>query len=159
MRVPRVADEKTMLAAWLDAHRATLLEKVAGVTEEQARWSPVPSGTSLFGLVSHLTATERWWFSKVAGGLDVELPWTDDNPEADWQGLPGATFADVVAAYEAECERSREVFAGLSLDAVSGPPEPGCSVRWVAIHMVEETARHNGHVDIVRELIDGVVGV
>ncbi len=154
-----VADEKTTLGAFLDAYRATLVRKAAGLTDEQARWSPVPSGTSLFGLLSHLTYAERWWFSKIVAGLDVELPWTDDgHPDVDWHGAPGATLADVVAAYEQECARSREVYAAADLDTVLTGEEAGRSVRWVVVHMVEETARHAGHADVIRELVDGSTG-
>lgn len=156
---PHAADEKTTLAAFLDHYRATLLTKVEGLTEEQARWSPVPSGTSLFGLVAHLAIVERWWFAKVVADLDVALPWTDDgDPDVDWRGPDGATLADVVALYEEECARSREILAGADLDTVVTVDEGERSVRWIVVHMVEETARHAGHADIVREQLDAVSG-
>lgn len=156
---PFAADEKTTLAAYLDYHRATLLRKVAGLTDEQARWSPVPSGTSLFGLVSHLTGVERWWFASVIAGLDVAFPWRDDDPDADWRGPDGATLAEVVTAYEAECARSREVYAAADLDTVvTEGPRAGRNVRYVVVHMIEETARHNGHADLLREQLDGGTG-
>jgi uncharacterized damage-inducible protein DinB len=153
----RDADERTGLVMNLDYQRATLLSKVAGLTEEQARWSPVPSGTSLFGLVAHLTSVERWWFARCVGNLDVEFPWTDEDPDADWRGPEGATLDSIVADYERECARSNEVLAAASLDARS-VERPRCTVRGIALHMVEETARHNGHADILRELIDGTTG-
>ena len=155
---PLAADEKTTLAAYLDYHRATLLRKVAGLTDEQAKWSPVPSGTSLFGLVAHLTSVERWWFAKVIAGLDVELAWSDDDPDADWRGPDSATLADVVDAYEQECARSREVLAAADLDTVVEGPRAGRNVRYVVVHMIEETARHNGHADLLREQLDGGTG-
>lgn len=159
---PKTGDERATLTAYLDYHRETLVAKVAGLSDDDAKRTPLPSGTSLWGLVSHLTYVERWWFAVVVGGLDVELPWTDDgDPDVDWHPADGATLAGLVAAYEAECARSREVLAAADLDAVVTPPddrEPR-SVRWVLAHMVEETARHNGHADVLRELLDGAVGV
>ena len=154
-----VADEKTTLAVFLDHYRATMLTKVEGLTEEQARWSPVASGTSLFGLVAHLAIVERWWFAKVVAGLDVELPWTDDgDPDIDWRGPDGATLTDVVALYEEECARSREILAGADLDTVVTVDEGERSARWIVVHMVEETARHAGHADIIREQLDAASG-
>ena len=156
---PFVAGEKEMLGAWLDYHRATLLRKVEGLTDAQAKFSPVPSGTSLFGLVTHLQDVERWWFARCVGGLDVTFPWSEEDPDADWRGPDGATLADVVAMYEKECARSREIYAAADLDAVVDVGRHGDrSVRWIVTHMVEEIARHNGHADLLRELVDGSVG-
>jgi uncharacterized damage-inducible protein DinB len=157
---PKIADEKTTLLAYLDYHRATLLQKVTGLSDAQAKASPVPSGTSLFGLVAHLTMVERWWFSAVVGDIDMTFPWNDADPDADWAGPPGATLADVVALYEDECERSRVVTAGVDLDALTGTRHASHerTVRDVVVHMIEETARHNGHADLLRELADGSVG-
>ena len=158
---PYVADEKTMLGTYLDRQRATLLRKIEGLTDEQARFSPVPTGTSLLGLVTHLADVERFWFAYWVGGQDVTFSWNDDDPDADWRPPEGALLASLVAAYEQECERSREVYASADLDAVVGPYDDrdARSVRWIVVHMIEETARHNGHADILRELIDGSVGV
>ena len=155
---PYAADEKAMLTAFLDYQRATMARKVAGLTEEQARWSPVPSGTSLFGLLAHLVTVERWWLTRVTAGVDAAFPWTDDDPDADWRGEEYATVADVVRAYEEECARSNAVIAGADLDAFGHPPRADRTVRWILVHMVEETARHAGHADVIRELADGAVG-
>lgn len=155
---PYAADEKTMLTAFLDYQRATMVRKAEGLTDAQARWSPVGSGTSLFGLLAHLVAVERWWFVKVVAGEDVALPWSREDPDADWRGAEYATLADVVAAYEQACARSNEIARATDLDATGHPPRPLVTLRWVLVHMVEETARHAGHADIVREQLDGVVG-
>ena len=159
---PFFAGEKAMLGDWLDFHRATLVTKVAGLSDEQARFSPVPTGTSLFGIVTHLADVERWWFAKWVGRLDVTFTWSHEDPDADWRGPVGATLADAVALYEQECERSRALYADADLDAVVASPDPVYAdrgVRWIVTHMIEETARHNGHADLLRELIDGAVGV
>jgi uncharacterized damage-inducible protein DinB len=158
---PHRADEKTTLLAYLDYHRATLLQKVSGITDEQAKSSPVSSGTSLWGLVAHLTMVERWWFTAVVADAEhVEFPWSDDDPDADWRGPEGATLATLVADYEAECERSRQVMRDVELDTACSTRRArhGWSVRSVVVHMIEETARHNGHADLLRELVDGAVG-
>jgi len=158
---PKTADEKTALLAYLDYHRATLVTKVDGVTDDQAKWSPVPSGTSMFGLVAHLTMVERWWFTAVmADAENVVFPWTDEDPDADWRGPDGATVADVVKAYEDECARSREVTSTVDLDAPMSTRRARHprNARDIVIHMIEETARHNGHADILREMVDGAVG-
>jgi uncharacterized damage-inducible protein DinB len=153
---PFTADERTMIEAYLDLQRQTLPMKVAGVSDEQARRSPVGSGTSLLGLVTHLAYVERFWFSACVGGLDVEFPPDDDDADIDWHlDMP---LADAVAFYEAECERSRAVAATRSLDDLTVGERPGRSLRWVILHMIEETARHLGHVDVLRELADGSVG-
>jgi len=151
-------DERTTLFDYLDHHRKTLVRKVEGLTDEQAKSTPV--SISLFGLLGHMTMVERYWFTEVVAGLDADFPWTDDDPDADWRGPEGATLAEMVAVYEAECERSRAIMTGVDLDRVVTHPERGgMNVRNVVVHMVEETARHNGHADILRELVDGSVGV
>lgn len=162
-------DERTIVSQYLDYHRATLLMKVEGLTEEQARYSPVRSGTSLLGLVRHLAECERWWFRRCAAGEDVDPIYSDEaDPDRDWHPGPDDTLAEAIATYQAECERSRQIVASApSLDAVtplassgSEPTHPrrNQNLRWILAHMVEETARHNGHADIIREMIDGMTG-
>ena len=156
----RTADERTMLTRFLDEYRDTIVRKVEGLTDEQARTSPVT--IHLAGLVSHLLYVERFWFTVVVDGVaDAELPWDDDtadaDPDVDWK--PAEPLADLVAAYREECRRSNEILARHDLDRVMGTgPRPDCSVRWILVHMIEETARHAGHADILRELLDGAVG-
>src|SRR4051812_48067035 len=94
---PKSADEKTMLSAYLDYHRATLVMKVAGLTDEQAKFSPVPSGTSLVGLLTHLRWVEQWWFTAViADEDDAWFPWSDDDPDGDWRVPSDATVASLL---------------------------------------------------------------
>ena len=147
-----------MLLGFLDLYRATIVRKAEGLSDERAKWSPVASGTSLFGIVSHLTYAERFWFSQVVAGLDVELPWDDDDPDADpdvdWRGAPGATLADVVRGYEEEGARSRAILEAADFEQLCDTGESHVSVRWVALHLLEEIARHAGHADIIREQLD-----
>jgi uncharacterized damage-inducible protein DinB len=159
---PDTGGEREMLAGFLDFHRATLLWKLEGLDDEQVRRAMVPSGTSLLGLVKHLAYVERSWFQSVWAGQEVTFPWTREDPDADWRIEPDETTEDVIALYNGECDRSREIVAqGSPLEEiVQHPrrPEWKMSRRWILIHMIEETARHVGHADILREQLDGATG-
>ena len=148
------ADEKTTLTAFLDYLRDAVAAKVTGLTDEQARTPGVPSGTSLLGLVKHLTAVELNWFVWTYAGADVPL-WDD-------QSAPVEPAARLLAEYRAAVARCNGIIAGCpDLDrpgARSLRETPPPSMRWILVHMIEETARHAGHADILREQIDGSVG-
>jgi uncharacterized damage-inducible protein DinB len=158
---PLLGDETETLAGFLDYHRATLLWKLEGLDDEQLRRAMVPSGTSLLGLVKHLAYVERSWFQGVWAGQEVSFPWTKEDPDADWRIEPDETTGDVLALYDGECDRSREIVAAASSldEAVVHPRwKEEVSRRWILVHMIEETARHVGHADILREQLDGAVG-
>ncbi len=147
------ADEKSMFRNFLDFYRETMVMKIEGLDEQQARWTPTEQANSLLTLLVHLTGVEMGWFQGVIAGRTFER-----DREAEFKALDAKTVSEVVAAYRAECARSNEVLEAVdSLDAPC-PGEKGYSVRWVLAHMLEETARHAGHADITRELIDGTVG-
>ena len=135
-------------------------ELVRGVSEEDARRSPVPTGTNLGGLIKHLRWVELGGFAQQIGQIPAaELPtppWTDANPEADLRLEPDEKLDDVIDAYQAECARSREIAAQHSLDFI--PPGGELTLRWVYLHLILETGRHAGHADILREMIDRTVG-
>ena len=148
------------LGRYLDVYRDVVRWKVGGVDLEAAKRPMVPSGTSLLGVVKHLAYVERWWFQSVIAGDDVDFPdWGTDDPDADFRITDEETVESVLAFYDGECERSRQILAGLddpdSLRSVNGED---LSVRRILVHMVEEVARHAGHMDILRELIDGATG-
>jgi uncharacterized damage-inducible protein DinB len=158
---PGIAGPLEMTSNFHRFLRETLIWKCTGLTEEQLRWSPVPSGTSLLGLLKHSVFVERGWISRYIGGLDVDPGWTRDDPDADWRIEPGETFESIRALYHAEAARSGEVLQGVSWDDV--PPDPTgrnrtLSVGWILTHMVEEVGRHCGHADLIRELVDGQTG-
>ena len=159
---PYLGDETETLAGFLDFHRATLLWKLEGLDDEQLRRAMVPSGTSLLGLVKHLAYVERSWFQGVWAGQEVSFPWTKEDPDADWRIEPGESTGDILALYNGECDRSREIVAATSsLDEVVEHPRHRdwkMNRRWILTHMVEETARHVGHADILREQLDGATG-
>jgi uncharacterized damage-inducible protein DinB len=157
---PLAADERTALGSWLDFHRATVrlkCERVA-VTDERRRVLP-STGTTLAGVVSHLRWVEYFWFEVVMLGGPDDGPWSATEPDADFFPAPDVPLAQLLDEYDAQCARSRAVTAALDLDAVGkSDARAGTTLRWVLLHMIEETARHNGHLDAVRELLDGVTG-
>ncbi len=155
------------LLAFLAAQRNAVLSIVAGLDEEAWHRSVVPSGWTPAGLVEHLGGAEWHWFQGVVAGADPELPGDLDETPYD----PTAAFVsdlpspEVIGFYRDQCARSDEVLAVTPLSAtprgkhgVPGQDEPP-DVRWVVLHMIEETARHAGHLDIARELIDGRTGL
>jgi uncharacterized damage-inducible protein DinB len=158
---PRVAGERESLEAWLDYHRSTLLGKCAGLDRDQLRRRPVASSTlSLHGLVRHMAMVERWWFEVNARGRAVELPfWRKDNRDGDFDDVDGADAETDFAAYLRAVEDARAAVADLSLDHVFRTRRGNdMDLRWVYVHMIEEYARHNGHADLLREVVDGTTG-
>jgi uncharacterized damage-inducible protein DinB len=159
---PLVAQERGMLDAWLDYHRATLAVKCEGLTDDQLRARAVPpSSLSLLGLVRHMGEVERSWFRRVLGGEQAPPRYySDENPDGDFDDVAGAGVAEAFGYWRDECAHARErVAAAPSLD-VTGTGRRGerYSLRWIMVHMIEEYARHNGHADLLRERIDGAVG-
>lgn len=145
------ADERTILEAFLDEQRAELVRKVRGVGEEDARARLVASATTLAGLVKHLCVLSldevprhRW-------------PWPfDAGPDAGFWPAACDTLEALIAEYEHACERSRERASLFALDhVVPNHHHERVSLRWIYAHMIEETARHAGHADILREQLDG----
>jgi uncharacterized damage-inducible protein DinB len=161
------ADERTTLAQYLDYHRATLVTKVEGLTQQQLATRLPSSSLTLGGLVKHMALVEDSWFQDDFLGLSLPAPFTDIDWDADpdWEFRTAADDSpeELLALYAAACERSRAVVAAAdSLDALSVAEsrrgEGHFSLRWIIVHMIEETARHNGHADLIRESIDGVTG-
>jgi len=155
---PYEGDERTLLNAWLEYHRATLAIKCEGLTHDQLRLRSVPpSELSLLGLVRHMAEVENNWFRFWLGG---------DGPVYRWEGeedfaVDGADVAEAFDYWQAECENARQVVARFtSLDDVGAGQAKGAgiSLRWTLQHMIEEYARHNGHADLLREAIDGTTG-
>jgi hypothetical protein len=146
------ADEKATLLGFLDYLRGSIAAKVADVPEPQVRTAGVSSGTSLLGLVKHLTLVERFFF------LGEPFP----SMRRSMQPTRAETVDGLLAAYRRAAEEATEVvetWADLTLDAPRPPGRGGPpSRRWVLVHMIEETARHAGHADILREQIDGSTG-
>jgi hypothetical protein len=155
---PYEGDERMLLVAWLEFHRATLALKCEGLSPEQLRTHSVPPSTlSLLGLVRHMAEVENNWFRWWLAG---------DGPTARWEGdedfaVDDADVEEAFTYWRDECNNARSVLSRFdSLDDVGAGQTTGAgiSVRWTLIHMIEEYARHNGHADLLREAIDGTTG-
>ncbi|WP_412541400.1 DinB family protein [Longispora sp. K20-0274] len=159
---PRPADERASLDGWLDFHREVLLAKCSGLTGEQLVRRPVASSDlSLLGLVRHLAEVERIWFQYRFAGEDVgPLYQADDGSDGAFVSADPATAEADFATFAAEIEACRRTTAGRPLDEAFtfGQRHTPCDLRWVYVHLIEEYARHNGHADLIRELVDGSTG-
>ena len=151
---PRLAgDELETLQALLQYQRDSLVKKVSGVSEDGARQSPVASGTNLLWLVKHMARAESLWVLQRFAGQD---PVIDDDAVG-----PEDTLASAVAEYRETWQRTNAVVvAAPSLDEAGRnlDDDVPANLRWVLMHLLEETARHAGHADVLRELIDGTTG-
>lgn len=159
---PFIADERLMLANWLDWHRQTLEVKCQGLSQAQLRERSVPpSDLSLLGLVRHMASVEWAWFRYTLEGSEVpDSIKSADDPHADFSQVETASVEEAFALWRAEIAHAREVSASLDLEAIGKRQRHGedCSHRWVLVHMIEEYARHNGHADLLRQRIDGATG-
>lgn len=157
---PRRGPGKEMLLAMLDKNRAIMVWKLEGLTREEVTRPVVTSGTSLLGMVKHLAFVERWWFDDFFAGNEVEYPWTEGDPDADFRIEDDETIDDIIALYTEAIARSTEIAADAQMDDLSVRERNGdrFALRWIVAHMIEETARHAGHADITRELIDETTG-
>ena len=121
-----------------------------------------PTGMSALGVVKHLGWVERGWFRETFAGEDVEAIDVDGDNSAEFAISRGDTIESVLDFYRTEVEESRRIFGTApSLDTLSAKETPyreHVSLRWIMVHMLEETARHAGHLDLMREEIDGQVG-
>jgi uncharacterized damage-inducible protein DinB len=157
----KVLPEREMLEAWLEFHRTTLLLKCEGLDDEARKARPVGTSLlSLHGLVRHVAEVERNWFQRVlARDASAGPIWFDPEvDDSELVPLDDAVWEEDVARWRAECETSRRVAAAHDLDDTGLRHGNPTSLRWIYVHMVEEYARHNGHADLLRELVDGQVG-
>jgi len=145
--------EVEQLRATLDGLRAGVLKKLAGLSDEDARRSTVDSGTNLAGLVQHLTFVESLWLEEIAAGGKAARG--DRSMRVD----PSVPLRVLRAEYRAACAASNQVIAAIG-DADASVTRNGKTrdLRWVLLAVIEETARHAGHADIIREQIDGQTG-
>ncbi|MFE6483121.1 DinB family protein [Streptomyces sp. NPDC057757] len=158
VHVPYTGGEKESLHACLDRHRNAVLWKLEGLDDERLRRPMTPSGTSLLGLVKHLGSVEYGWF-RTAFGHETEPLWFDPFAGEDMSADQGETTAQIVDFYgRARAAADRTITEGSLDDLGTSWNGATVSLRWVLIRVVEETARHAGHMDILRELIDGTAG-
>jgi uncharacterized damage-inducible protein DinB len=153
--------EREMLEGWLEYHRTTLLFKCEGLSDTARKSRPVPtSKLSLHGLVRHMAEVERNWFRRtLLRQADAGPIWYDPAEEdSELVPLDDADWTADLDVWKAECQSGRAAAASCTLDHVGLRRGEPCSLRWIYNHMIEEYARHNGHADLIRELVDGSVG-
>ncbi|MFD6231556.1 DinB family protein [Streptomyces sp. NPDC060232] len=168
MPTPRIrpdytADERTQLLGWLDMQRSIIRWKCEGLSEEAAHRPVLPSSPLMTaaGLVSHMRWVEHCWFEVILLDRPADAnPQFGEAEDADMQ-VDGIPLDRLLEEYDRQCAVSNEIVASLSLDDTGRNTEfkaGAASVRWVLLHMIEETARHAGHMDAIRELVDGDKG-
>jgi uncharacterized damage-inducible protein DinB len=152
----RPADQKQTLVNFLEFNRQAIMVKVDGVSEHDAHRRVVASGTSLVGLLTHLTDVERFWFETVFAG---QSPPAERGSERTTPTMTVETavadYRSAIAAANTIVERATSLDVTAAVDYRSAPLTLGC----ILTHMISETARHAGHADILRELIDGTTGL
>ena len=165
-RPPLTADERGQLTGWLDLQRSFVRMKCQGLSEEDAHRKLLPTSPlmTMAGVVAHLRWNEYSWFQLNLAGVPNtgQTPWTEGgHPDAE-MFVDDIPIAQLLDEYDAECARSNETIAAHSLDALEQGPYAAkgdaASLRYILCHMIEETARHVGHLDIIRELLDGTTG-
>jgi uncharacterized damage-inducible protein DinB len=149
------ADEMTMARAWLTHLRESAVFKLEGLDDEQLRWRPAPTANSLGAIVVHLGYAERLWLRVLFAAEEMDLSWRERMFE-----LPAGWSTDeVIAFYRSETAAADAVLdAASSFDLPSATERRPSTLRWIVVHLLEETARHVGHMDITRELLDGRTG-
>ena len=160
--IDRTQGERPTLEGMLRFYQDVLGRKLDGVSDTDARLVQTKSGMSILGVVNHAANVHLWWYVHVLTGEKPEYSYTDADvevdPDCDW--WPEASGADVLDFFDRCCEIARLAAAEVSLDTVVTIPERDSqvSLRWIHVHMIEELARHAGHLDVMREAVDGVVG-
>jgi len=163
--VPRAADERTTLLGFLDRYRAVARRKAVGVDADGMRLTVGASPLTIGAIVKHLAYVEDIWFTACFAGNPMDEPWNSaplvDDPDWDLHSAADDEPADLLALFDAACARSRAAVGSRPLDDHTaipyrdGSPQ---SLRWVVVHIIEEYARHVGHLDLLRETVDGSVG-
>jgi hypothetical protein len=162
-RPPYVADERTQLLGWLELQRRLVHWKCEGLSEADAHRSLLSTSPlmTMAGIVSHLRWVEHGWFEVVFAGRPSLEPELEDGTEDADLMVDGRSLAELLEEYSAQCRVSDEIVAAHSLDGVGSNTEAvptPATLRWMLLHMLEETARHVGHLDLIRELLDGETG-
>ncbi|SEO29689.1 DinB family protein [Actinacidiphila rubida] len=160
---PPAWDERTQLTTFLDYARDTARAKCDGVSAENARKALLPGSPlmTMSGLINHLRWVEYYWFQVVLLGEEDRAPMTDEDPDREMRIAVDVPLTQLLDEYAEQSARYREFVAGNELDMrAAGTIRDGLRVdlRWILLHLTEETARHNGHLDILREMLDGTTG-
>ncbi|MFB4426578.1 DinB family protein [Streptomyces sp. QL37] len=161
--IPVSWDERTQLTTFLDYTRDTARAKCEGVSPENARRALLPGSPlmTMSGVINHLRWVEYYWFQVVFLGEEDRGPWTDEDPDREMRIAVDFPLSRLLDEYAEQCALNRGLVAGNDLDKqTQGTIRDGLHVdlRWILHHLTEETARHNGHLDILREMLDGTTG-
>jgi uncharacterized damage-inducible protein DinB len=149
---PGTEDERELLLRWLAFLRAAVLRKAEGISDDEARWTPPGVLIPLLGIVNHLTHVEWRW---IDGGMRGEQT---SRSEEEFRPGPELTLTAAVAAYRERARATEAAVRGMPSLAEPCRRREGTDLRWVLLHLINETARHAGHADAVRELLDGRTG-
>ncbi|MFG2176033.1 DinB family protein [Streptomyces niveus] len=160
---PPAWDDRTQLTTFLDYVRGTARAKCEGVSEENARKALLPGSPlmTMSGVINHLRWVEYYWFQVVFLGEEDRAPMTDEDPDREMRIAVDFPLAQLLDEYAEQSSLYRELVAGSDLDKQAQRTiRNGVHVdlRWIMHHLTEETARHNGHLDILREMLDGTTG-
>ena len=159
-------DPTELLLGFLDYYRSVIIRKIEGLPDARLRASRLPSGWAPLELVKHLVYMEQRWLRWGFRAEQLPHPHGDEDQAGRWRVGPAETTADLIAALRAVGEQTRTIAAGARLADVSAPggrfsdsdPRPQPTLGWILVYVLQEYARHAGHLDIARELIDGVIG-
>jgi hypothetical protein len=160
----QLGDAKQLLLGYLDYYRSVVARKVDGLSDAELRSTRLPSGWTPLELVKHLVYMERRWLQWGFAGVPVEEPWGDRGSDGRWAVAADESLADLLADLHAGGRRTRQIVEAASLPDLAatggrfGGDEPPRTLAWILFHVLQEYARHAGHLDIVRELADGSVG-
>jgi uncharacterized damage-inducible protein DinB len=159
MEPPEAAGDQETLTGFLDYLRATVVMKAEGLSDADGARRLLPSLTTVSGLVQHLTDVERFWFrDRIDGQQEVTTRWSAEDPDGEFRVSEEDSLSEIIEDYETACRQSREVLRRYGLEERCRGGDGRQNVRWVLVHMIEETGRHCGHLDILRELLDGSTG-
>ncbi|OXM49767.1 hypothetical protein CFP71_29560 [Amycolatopsis thailandensis] len=160
---PGLTDTRALLVGYLDHNAAAILRKLGGLSEADVRRSTVPSGWTPLGMVKHLACTQRLWIRYLFAGEDVDCSWPG-TAEQEWLVTPEETTGEILTFFRGERDNCTRLAAVTSLDARAARAtrrtgaEEHPTFAWVLFHLAQSFARHAGHVDVSRELLDGVTG-
>jgi uncharacterized damage-inducible protein DinB len=162
----QLGDPKEVLLGFLDYYRSVVIRKIDGLTDAQLRASRLPSGWTALGLLKHLVYMERRWLRWGFGAEQIPDPRGDEDQAGRWHAGPGDTAASLIAALHAAGEQTRAIAAAAELTDISAlggryssdDPRPRPTLAWILTYVLQEYARHAGHLDVARELIDGATG-
>ena len=159
---PPAGDERSVLFQMLEYVQQTALFKVRGLPQDLARKAPIPTSplTNPASLLNHLRWVEHYWVEVVTLGRDDQAPWSDERPDGELEVGLELPIQEIIDSYSEQVQLTRELLAPLDLEAETEQPLSNFhpNVRWVIQHLIEETSRHNGHLDLLREMADGSVG-